>query len=50
MTESNMDFRLGIVALWFLVDFEGFVARSNVAGSFGSGKSSQNCRVFYGVR
>jgi len=50
MIELNMDFRLGIVALGFLVDFEGFVAGSNGAGSFGSKKSSQNCRVFCGAR
>ena len=35
MTESNMDYRLGIVALGFLFDFEGFVAGSNGAASFG---------------
>ena len=45
-----MDFRLGIVALGTLVHFEGFVAGSNGVGSFGSEKSSQNCRVFCGVR
>jgi len=50
MNESNMDFRLGIEALGFLVDFEGFIAGSNGAGSFGSRKSSQNCRAFCGAR
>ena len=46
----NMNFRLGIVALGFLIDFYGFVVGSNGAGSFGFGKSSQECRVFYGAR
>jgi len=50
MTEMNLDFRLGIVALGFLVDFDGFIAGSNGAGIFGSGKSSQECRVFCGAR
>ena len=50
MTESNMDFRLGIVSLGFLVDFDGFFVGSSGAGNFGSGKSNQNCRVFYGAR
>jgi len=45
-----MYFRLGIVALGILVDFDGFVAGSNGAGSFGSRKSTQKCRVFYGAR
>jgi len=46
MTKLNMDFRLVIVAIGFLVDFECFVAGSNGVGSFGFEKSSQNCRVF----
>ena len=45
-----MDFRIGIVALGFLIDFDGFVDESNGAGNFGLGKSSQECRVFCGAR
>lgn len=50
MTEIIIDFRLGIVSLGFLLDFEVLVARSNGAGSLGLGNQIRDANMFYGVR
>ena len=49
MTRSNLDFRLGIVALGFLIDFFGFVARSDGSRQFCVREIKLGCRVFYGA-
>jgi len=46
MTELNIDFRLGIVALGFLFNFEGLVARSNGASSVGLGNQIRDADMF----
>ena len=50
MTKIRMDFRLGIVALAFLFDFEGLVARSNGAGSLSPGNQIKDADMFCGAR
>jgi len=50
MTGSDMDFRLGIVALGFLIDFVGFFSGSNGARQFWVWEIKSGCRVFYGAR
>ena len=44
-----MDFRLGIVALGFLIYFVGSIAGSNGAKQFWVQEIKSGCRVFYGA-
>ena len=50
MTEIRIDFRLGIVALGFLFDFEGLIAGSNGASSLGPGNQIRDADMFCGAR
>ena len=50
VTELNIDFRLGIVALGILFDFEGLIAGSNGASSLGPGNQVRFTNMFYGER